>query len=161
MKKFNRIILLLVLILNMSFSQTKVEYDIYLIFSSEEKEFYVKDFDFENKTYKFFTFSKVEKSCKPSYSLSVNGKGKVSKSIKGTASYPCCNKVLFYNPTMNEKKKILMIEPTNKIYYKDFMDVSFENFSNILKDAQKVYVIDSSNKENEGIYYVAYEVTYK
>ena len=74
--------------------------------------------------------------------------------------HPCCNWGFTYDSSKHEMKKILKIKNMNIITYRDFLDVSIESFNKIIKNANKVYIINTSEEE-DSLYYTAYEVSSK
>lgn len=150
------LIILLGLGYNISYSQKESEYDIFLILDSSKKEMITSRS--ENGDFISFIVSKPEEK-RPNYSLLIDENGKLQKFLRGTSSWGCCSMTMVHCSKLNKQKKILKIKSTiNIITYKDFMDIFYDNFLEILGSANKVYVIDSSKNKNE-FYYLAYEVT--
>ncbi|WP_458626406.1 hypothetical protein [Winogradskyella sp. PC D3.3] len=159
MKKI--VIILIIISSNFSsFSQTKTDYNIILKFDSLKKEIYIKEFNIEGDQLLAFNISKTVKDLKPVDSIGVDENGKLQRYIKGSTSWGCCSETLYYYSKIHKQEKILRINSKNNIItYKDFMNVSFENFSDVVKNAKKVYVVDSS-KCDDSMYYDAYEVSF-
>jgi hypothetical protein len=160
MKIFN-LLFITIFIINTSLPQIKVDYDIYISFSTSNNELYVKDYKFDKYNLKNFIITKKEERILPKQELYIDKNGKLKKSSMPANPYhSCCNWGFTYDSSIHVKKKILKVKIVNKITYKDFLNSSTESFNKIIKNANKVYIIDTS-EENDSIYYTAYEVSSK
>jgi hypothetical protein len=150
-------IILLIVVNNYVFSQTKTDYEITLAFNFEKKEILTYEFPSSEKSKtKVFKFVKIEEIINNT-TLEINEKGELNKILRGNTRNPCCSLTLYFNP---ERDKMRKVKGVNVIRYFDFKDTSFKSFLKILENAKKVYIIDSSQKMLDG-YYNAYEVSFK
>jgi pyoverdine/dityrosine biosynthesis protein Dit1 len=156
-------ILILSFYFSLSFSQIEKDYDIYLWLSSEKKEMRLATYSADTVSVKIYTIEKKRVTNKrPTRKLSINAKGELNRNIIAQMGNPqsCCSAQLAYNTIEQEIKKVSKNEIKNKLTYDDLIESKFENFLKILLDAKKVYVIDTSNEEeNDEEHYKAYEVT--
>lgn len=147
MKIYSLTIIFFLTLSQICYSQSKKEYNLYLVFNSNNKEVNVVERKVNDSVLiKTFSFSKDLSVENFEYELSVDDNGKINKDSNRVPISKKGKITLYHYSYMHKEEIINDIPEDNIIYYKDFVDSEFKSFNKVLRKATKIYMIDIKDK---------------
>jgi len=155
-------LVLLLASLQLSFSQFKKKYTIYLNFDSSKEQMITSEKKMSDSIWvKTFNFPKdvLTENCKSA--LTIDSTGRLIKQIdRGNTEKKEDKIVLYHYSYRNKIVSLDQLPQSNIIEYDDFINSEFISFSKVLKNAENVYVIDSGESRDSSDSIKAYQVVF-
>ena len=155
-------LILFLAMFQLGFSQFKKKYSIYLKFDASKEQMLTSEKRMSDSIWvKTFNFSKDISSENCKYALTIDGNGKLIKENDKNGLVKKEDKIILYH--YSYRNKVLSLDKlpqSNIIEYADFINSEFQSFSKILKNAEKVYIIDSSEFQDSTGIIKAYQVVF-
>lgn len=148
--------------LQLSFSQFKKKYSIYLNFDSSKGQMIITEKKMSDSIWvKTFSFSKdvSTENCKSALTIDSNGR-LIKQKDRGNAEKKEDKIILYHYSYRNKIVSLDQLPQSNIIEYDDFRNSEFISFSKILKNAENVYVIDSGESRDSTNSIKAYQVVF-
>ena len=157
MKIYSLTLIFFLTLSQVCYSQSKKEYNVYLVFNSNNKEVNVVERKVNDSVLiKTFSFSKDLTVENFEYELSVDDNGKINKDSNRVPISKKGKITLYHYSYIHKEETINDIPEDNIIDYKDFVNAEFKSFNKVLRKATKIYMIDIKNNGKSG--YKALEV---
>lgn len=161
MKRYISLILLFAIV-QICNAQVKTDYTIYLVLNSDSQQMNVAEKKINDSVkIRTYTFSKDALNAHHKYNLSVNKNGKLIKGIKQSDKNKKEERIKLHHYSYIHGEEILSdLANSNVINYDDFMNSEFKNFNSIIRNADKIYIIDMKDNKGDSGGYKAYEVSF-
>lgn len=151
-----------IVLTQLMFAQLKQKYSIYLNFDSSADEMIVSEKKVSDSIWvRTYEFSKdiSDENCKDA--LWINEKGEVVKEKRDASKLKLKESLILYHYSYRNRIEYLdNIPEASVIYYNDFINSEFKSFNKILKNAEKVFVIDKDEIKSESSKIKAYQIVF-
>ena len=148
--------------IQLSFAQIKQKYSIYLSFDSSANEMIVSEKKVSDSIWvRTYEFSKdiSDENCKDA--LWINENGEVVKESRDESKLKLEESLILYHYSYRNRIEHLdHIQESSVIYYRDFINSEFKSFNKILKNAEKVFVIDKDEIKSGSSKIKAYQIMF-
>jgi len=148
--------------IQLSFAQIKQKYSIYLSFDSSANEMIVSEKKVSDSIWvRTYEFSKdiSDENCKDA--LWINENGEVVKESRDESKLKLEESLILYHYSYRNRIEHLdHIPESSVIYYRDFINSEFKSFNKILKNAEKVFVIDKDEIKSGSSKIKAYQIMF-